>query len=203
MVGNLSRREFLRMASVAVTGAALAACGAKPTPTPVPPTATKPAAAATPVPAQKQVVRFTMYGHPGMVEQMVPIFNAKYPSVEVKFERSEGQGYWEKLAAAIAGGGAWDCYRSNHNTCLRHGLKNVAVELNPLQEIDTEYPQDLYIPGALDAFALKGKRYGSPAWCLTEWLFYNKKLFDEAGVPYPTPKTTWEDYVATLPKLTK
>jgi multiple sugar transport system substrate-binding protein len=35
------------------------------------------------------------------------------------------------------------------------------------------------------------------------WLFYNKKLFDESGLAYPTPDTTWEEYVELARKLTE
>lgn len=33
-------------------------------------------------------------------------------------------------------------------------------------------------------------------------VFYNKKVFDDAGVPYPKAPWTWADYVATAKKLT-
>jgi multiple sugar transport system substrate-binding protein len=35
-------------------------------------------------------------------------------------------------------------------------------------------------------------------WCV----YYNKDMFDRAGVPYPSGSWTWEDYVATAKKIT-
>ncbi len=143
-----------------------------------------------------------MFGHPGLIEQMVPLFNKNHPGVEVQFERSEGQGYAEKLSAAIAGGQAWDCFRAPSTWPTRFGPKGVAADLNPYISADNVYPADLYLPGIIDTWNVDGKRYGLPPWCITMWLFYNKKLFDAAGVAYPTPKTTWEEYVEMAKKLT-
>jgi|GEM_PF-2330038 len=216
MKQNLSRRAFLQRASLGAAGMALAACGATGAPeqagtSPAGGASTSTSAAvgpttsastvAAPV-AEKQVVTFTMYGHPGLIEQMVPLFNESHPDVEVQFERSEGQGYAEKLSAAIAGGQAWDAFRTPGTWPTRFGPKGVAADLNPLITVDTTYPADLYLPGLIDTWNVAGKRYALPAWCLTMWLFYNKKLLDEAGVPYPTPETTWEDYVAMTKTLT-
>ena len=33
-------------------------------------------------------------------------------------------------------------------------------------------------------------------------VYYSKKIFDDAGVPYPKTPWTWDDYVATAKKLT-
>ena len=217
MKRQLSRREFLQRVGAGAAGLTLAACGGPAAPATEQAGATAAAesaaggavAAETPVvptsapSAEKQVVRFTMFGHPGLIEQMVPIFNESHPNIEVQFERSEGQGYAEKLSAAIAGGQAWDCFRAPGTWPTRFGPKGVALDLNPFITTDTEYPADLYLPGLIDTWNVGGKRYALPGWCLTMWLYYNKKLLDEAGVPYPTPQTTWDDYVDMAKKLTK
>jgi multiple sugar transport system substrate-binding protein len=200
MAKQLSRREFMKLAAISTSGAVLAACGVQETPAPAP-AAEEPAA--QPVAPEKQVVTFTMYGHPGMVEEMVPLFNAAHPEVEVRFERSEGQGYWEKLAASIAGGAAWDCFRGDQMRALNWGPKDVIADLTSLVESDTTYKKDDYLPGILDVYNIGGKIYGVPTWCLTMWLFYNKNLFDEAGVAYPTDSTTWDEYVEMAKALTK
>jgi len=48
----------------------------------------------------------------------------------------------------------------------------------------------------------QGEYYGIPfkqeVWCV----YYNKDLFDVAGVPYPSGSWTWDDYIATAKKLT-
>ncbi|MBU3110074.1 extracellular solute-binding protein [Clostridium lacusfryxellense] len=47
-----------------------------------------------------------------------------------------------------------------------------------------------------------GKTYGIPS-SPTYWLvFYNKKIFDDAGVAYPSGYWTWDQYVETAKKLT-
>lgn len=48
-----------------------------------------------------------------------------------------------------------------------------------------------------------GGTYGLP-WCAaTELLFYNKDMFDAAGIPYPGNDWSYEDYKSTAEKLTK
>jgi multiple sugar transport system substrate-binding protein len=184
------------------TAASQPAQTAAPTPT----TAAQPttaAAAPAPAPGQKTTVRYTMFGHPKIAENIVDVFNKSHPNVDLKFERSEGQGYSEKLSAALAGGNAWDSFRYDISSVLRFGPKGVLAPLDGYLTADKTYPANLYLDGLLDALRANGKLYALPGWCLTMWLFYNKKLFDAAGVAYPTPKTTWEDYVQLAQKLTK
>jgi len=198
MKNKFNRRQFLKLAGAGTAAAVLAACGATPTTAPSGGEAAQPAA-----PAERKKVTFTMFGHPGMIEQMVPIFNQSQSEVELVFERSEGQGYDEKLAAAIAGGSAWDCFRTNGANMMRLGAKNTILDVMPYQKADKTYPEDGYLDGMLDTVELNGKRYGHPTWVQAFWLFYNKKLFDEAGVAYPDVNTTFEDYVGMCQKLTK
>lgn len=210
MSRKLSRREFLSLAGVGAAGALLAACGPKPTappaekPTEVPAATEKPEEPTQAPVMEKQTVTFTMYGHPGMIEEMVPLFNETHPDVEVAFERSEGQGYWEKLTAAVAAGQAWDCFRGDSNRALGWGPQGAVIDVKPFMDADTTYPLDGYLPGIVDTYTVGGNKiYGVPTWCLTMWLFYNKKLFDEAGLAYPTPETTWDEYVQMAVALTK
>jgi multiple sugar transport system substrate-binding protein len=188
---KISRRDFLRAAGA--SAAAVAVSGL---------VDYKQISMAAPPRQDTEVVTFTMYGHPEMAEEMVALFNETHPGIEVRFERSEGQGYTEKVLAMIAGGIAPDVFRTSPNEALRFGIKDVVVEMTPFIEADTEYPADLYLPGVIDAISYEGKTYGLPVWCLTMWLYYNKRLFDEAGLDYPTPETTWEEFVAMAEALT-
>src|SRR5690349_13444746 len=115
-----SRRSFLKMAAVGSVGLAAAACQTAATgPTAAPPSGGAATSAATSAatgaattaatsasgaasgagtetpqagaPGEKQKITFSMYGHPGLVEKMVPLFNDSQSQVEVQFERSEGQ----------------------------------------------------------------------------------------------------------------
>ncbi len=201
---QVSRRSFLKAAAIGAAGAALAACqpAAQPT-TPAQPAANNTPVAANPPVKEKAKITFSMYGHPGLIEQMVPLFNGSQNDVEVSFERSEGQGYWEKLTAAIAAGTVWDCFRGDMTHALVWGPKNAILDVKNYIEMDKKYPVSGYIPGLIDDYTYQGKIYGVPTWCLTLWMFYNKKMFDEAGIKYPDASTTWTDYLQMAQKLTK
>ena len=47
-----------------------------------------------------------------------------------------------------------------------------------------------------------GVVYFLPAEQSVNVVFYNKKIFDDAGVPYPTGSWTWSQFIATAKKLT-
>ena len=52
------------------------------------------------------------------------------------------------------------------------------------------------------SYAVNGKNYGVPYRQDSWLLFYNKDLFDKAGVAVPDGKWTWDDYVAAAKQLT-
>lgn len=201
MSTKYSRRDFLKTAALGAVGATLAAC-APTAPAAEPTKPGEPAKPTTPPAKEKVKITFSMYGHPKLTEPIVDIFNKSQSEVEVVFERSEGQGYWQKLAAAVAGGTAWDCYRGDAPRALGWGPKGAVADVKPYIDADAKYPKADYLDGILDVYSTGGKTYGVPTWALTMWLYYNKKLFDAAGVAYPTPKTTWPEYVEMAKKLT-
>lgn len=58
-------------------------------------------------------------------------------------------------------------------------------------------------PKLLAAYNYDGTQYGLPTDTDLQLVYYNKKLFDEAGVPYPEPGWTWDDYRETAKALTQ
>ncbi|MGI6641417.1 MAG: ABC transporter substrate-binding protein [Limnochordia bacterium] len=62
-----------------------------------------------------------------------------------------------------------------------------------LAESDILKP-DHIIDSLLDAFTLDGSIYGIPKDFNTLAVFYNKDLFDYAGVPYPDENDTWDTF---------
>jgi multiple sugar transport system substrate-binding protein len=61
---------------------------------------------------------------------------------------------------------------------------------------------DFFVAVQQAASTPDGKIYGVPALVDNLALVYNKKLFDAAGVSYPTPDWTWTDFRAAALKLT-
>ncbi|HEY7487081.1 MAG TPA: ABC transporter substrate-binding protein [Streptosporangiaceae bacterium] len=60
-----------------------------------------------------------------------------------------------------------------------------------------------FFPAARQAAATPdGQIYGIPALIDNLSLVYNKKLFDAAGVSYPTPNWTWDEFQSAARKLT-
>lgn len=59
---------------------------------------------------------------------------------------------------------------------------------------------DTALNGMEDAFAAD-IQYGLPYQCNIQGIFYNKAIFDEAGVAYPTNATTYDEFIAMIKDL--
>jgi multiple sugar transport system substrate-binding protein len=66
----------------------------------------------------------------------------------------------------------------------------------------SDYNLDDYWPGLLDSAMYEGGLYGFPRDIGLEVLYYNKDIFDEVGVEYPTEEWTWDDLLAAAEQLT-
>ena len=80
----------------------------------------------------------------------------------------------------------------------------IRAPLFPLDDYLKEgFDPSIYLPGLLDPGKLNGKQYLLPKDYSPLAVYYNKKLFDAAGVAYPEEGWTWDDLLSTAQALTK
>ena len=78
------------------------------------------------------------------------------------------------------------------------------IELGLFGDIsDADIAWDEYIAGPLDSTMKDGKHYGIPFATNCTALYYNKDMFDAAGLAYPDENTTWEEFREMANALTK
>lgn len=100
----------------------------------------------------------------------------------------------QRLAAA-ADTFAW--YASLQSADWRYLL-----DLGPFVQ-DPSFPADDFYPGTLAHFQWRGGTFGLPARLLPYLVFYDREMFDAAGIPYPEPGWTWDDLLVAASQLTQ
>ncbi len=76
-------------------------------------------------------------------------------------------------------------------------------DLQPFVEADAAFaPEDFY-PGLLDRFRWQGKLWGLPSPGTPLVLFYDKAAFDEAGLPYPQPGWSFDEFETAARAMTR
>lgn len=176
------------------------ACAPMATPAP----AAEPAVVtATPEPVT--ITYFTFSAAPDHLEdlnEMIQIFEKSHPDIKIKVETAPFSDYFTKLQTLIAGGTAPDVFELNYENFVSFAAKGVLRNLEPLAQVDAAFDPDIFYPKAYGAFNYNDMQLGLPETFSTVVLFYNKDLFDEAGVDYPAADWTWDDAVAAAKKLT-
>lgn len=69
------------------------------------------------------------------------------------------------------------------------------LNLQPFLDADADFSLDDFYPPFLEAFRREGDLWGLPLEGDLQVLLYNKDLFDEAGVEYPQPGWTLDDFL--------
>jgi multiple sugar transport system substrate-binding protein len=145
---------------------------------------------------------FTFSAAPDHIEdldKMVALFEAANPGIKVKVETAPYADYFTELQTRIAGGDAPDTFELNFENFVTYASKGTLLDLTSAVDAETAAR---YYPEALKAFQLDGTQYGLPASFSDVVLFYNKDMFDAAGVEYPTSDWTWAEERAAAEKLT-
>lgn len=129
-----------------------------------------------------------------VLANMYAEFQKEYPNITVKIETVGYDDYFTQMQTRVAGGTAPDCYELNIENFAAYAKKGVLSEITG---VDTSGINKT----ALDAFNVDGKQYGVPGCFSNVLLFYNKELFDQAGIDYPTNDWTWEDAQVAAEKI--
>lgn len=115
-------------------------------------------------------------------------FHAEMPDIQVKVTEASS-------------GSTPDCF-TDSVAVLRELDTDNTLPLNLQPYIDTEGSPILDELYFVDVFRHKGELYGLPALAQPEVLFYNQELFDAAGLAYPRPNWTPQDFYSAARLLT-
>ena len=121
------------------------------------------------------------------VKKMIAVFEEKNPDIKIDLQITGYDDYFTKLATTVGGGNAPDVFEMNMENYLAYMLRGACADLTGL--VNAEY----YSAGTLEAVSSAGKLYAVPMSFSTCVLIYNKALFDQAGIAYPTNDWTWAD----------
>lgn len=138
-------------------------------------------------------------------EGVVKEFKKIHPEVtEIEVQVTSGDEYLPKLLTQIASGTAPDVIAVENTPFPEFVAKGVVKDVTSYMEKTKGFSKKDFFSHLLDRYTVNGKVYGIPYDCQPQaCLFYNKKLFDEAGVAYPNDKWRWEDLLKAAQKLTK
>ncbi|HEY4391036.1 MAG TPA: sugar ABC transporter substrate-binding protein [Paenibacillus sp.] len=149
---------------------------------------------------------FTIWGdvNSGSVEQkLADEFNAAHPNINVKFEPVPGDGYGTKLTTSLASGTAPDVFLVGEGDFYSFVDKGVIEPLDDYIAKDQSFDVGIYQKDLVDMGRINDKLYYLPKDFNPLALWYNKRVFDEAGIAYPSDDWTWDDMIETAKKLTK
>ena len=139
-----------------------------------------------------------------MTTRLVSEWQKNHPEVRAKIEHTPAGSYTNKLLIRIAGGTAPDVMFAEANIFVNFFTIDAFMDLKPFIEKDSEFKLSDFFPEGLERFTRNGGVYCIPRDVAPfACVYYNKKLFDEALVPYPTDDWTWNDLLLKAEKLTK
>lgn len=153
-------------------------------------------------------VKVSFWGTPEevhIITEALQEWQNEHPEIKIIFEHTPYTGYISKILTRIAGGAAPDIIATEVDYFVTFASKEVLEDLNPYVAADEKnFKKEDFFPQIIDRFTHNGKFFAVPRDIAPfACVFYNKRLFDEANLPYPTEDWTWSDLLRLARELTK
>lgn len=219
MTRGLSRRTLLQAIGGASATAVLAACGGGAATTPGTPAGgaatSAPATAGTTAKAPagsggKATITFSHYLDPAAAKVYEGIIGKewaeKFPNTEVKIDTSPEAEYTGKMLTQMGGGNFSDVLMVTDRYVPDFASRDVLVDMNPLIKVDDsaydfkDFNEDLIQSGNWNGQQVAIFDYTGPI-----VIYYNKRMFREAGVEPPKDNGlnwTFDEFLTIAQKIT-
>lgn len=136
------------------------------------------------------------------IQEIIKDFTSE-TGIEVDIQVTPWDQYWTMLEAGATGGSLPDVFWMHSNEFNKYAkyemLLDLTDKINSSELIDlSKYPEDI-----VEIYNYEDKQFSIPKDIDTIALWYNKTMFDEAGIEYPNENWTWEDFRSACEGLTK
>ncbi|HUO57417.1 MAG TPA: sugar ABC transporter substrate-binding protein [bacterium] len=139
-----------------------------------------------------------------ILQKAIDDFKKAHPGVEVQMDRVPYGDYITKVLTQFAAGMAPDVMCVNAEQMVSFGSREIFVDLKSYIDKDPSIKLSDFYPEAIDHYTYKGVLTALPRDIApVAVVYYNKKKFDEAGVPYPKDNWDYKQFLATAEKLTR
>ncbi len=126
-------------------------------------------------------------------EAMIQAFQEQNPNVEFEYWQTDPAEYRAQIFVQLAGGAKIDIVNTQNNAVYAELAQRCM--LYPVSELVEEEGFDVsYLGPFYEGTKINGVSYGLPGGTSAWILYYNKDVFDEAGVDYPTNDMTWTEF---------
>lgn len=197
---SMHRRLFGLLAVMALL---LAACGGGGTASPsAAASVAAPSEAASPSEAAAEPVTIEWWNigtnDPGksLNQAMADEYMADHPNVTINITILENEAFKAKLATDMQAGSAPDLFQSWGGGVLAE--QQAAGLVRPIDDEIASW-KDTMNGAAMSIYQVDGKQYGVPYNFGLVGFWYNKDLFEQAGIS--TPPETWDEFLADVQKL--
>lgn len=162
-------------------------------------------AAGAPAAGEAVTITWAFWGSPEEAASHARVANAfmaEHPDINIELWNQPWDDYFTKIQALWASGDA----KTIPDVAFlwptpRYAAEGVLENLDPYIA-ESNYNLEDFWPGLLESARYEGSVYGFPRDIEVNVLYYNKDIFDAAGVEYPTDAWTWDELRAAAEKLT-
>lgn len=141
----------------------------------------------------------------GQQKGLLEIMDAftKATGIQTELQVVEWSSYWTLLEAGATGGDMPDVFWMHSNEAVRYMANDILLDLTDRIENSSVLEMDKFADDLKEMYQYDGRTYAVPKDIDTVAIWYNKTMFDEAGIPYPDGSWTWDDFYDIAVKLTK
>lgn len=147
---------------------------------------------------------YSLAWQPGVVRavrDVVAAWNDTHPDIQVEIVWGAWASANEFLLTSFLGGDAPDIFHQDAVMCYEYGVLGFAEPLSPFldDEMIADIPQWMWD----SASDYDGEIYGSPFLVETHAVFYNRRMFNDAGIVLPEDASvSWQEIVDYAQRLT-
>jgi len=137
------------------------------------------------------------------MRSLIAEFEKQHPNIKVDLQITPHARIFDKLMISTAGGRPPDVSRVSSLWFHPCAAKGLFEDLGPYASNDKSFDLEDFYPQAIEGWGkYRGKLYCLPTDIDVYAMYYNKELFDKAGIPYPDWSWDWNTYLEAAKKLT-
>ena len=137
------------------------------------------------------------------VEEITNRFNAANPDTQVQMDIQPWDTLMQKLLSTMATGTGPDVIGVNFGHLPRYAESGYVLDLTPYMKAGTDLDPANWPPALVELLKFDGKFYAAPMNYATLMMYYNKDMFEAAGLDPENPPADWDAWIDALKKLSK